>query len=66
MQGVQQALLATHVVVPGQFLNPLAQAIPQLAPSQVALPFDGGVGQAAQRVPHDATLLFGRQVPLQL
>lgn len=54
-----------QVVVPGQFLNPEAQAMPQLVPSQVALPFDGGAGQAEHRLPQEATLVSDEQVPLQ-
>lgn len=65
VQAVQQALFATHVVVPGQFLNPLAQAMAQSVPSQVALPFDGGLAQAEHRAPHEATAVLDRQdVPL--
>ena len=65
MQAVQQALFATQVGVPGQFLNPATQAMPQLVPSQVALPFEGGLGQAEHRVPQVATLVSDEQVPLQ-
>jgi hypothetical protein len=40
--------------------------MPQFEPSHVAWPFEGGAGQAVQRVPHEPVLVFDRQRPLQL
>jgi len=54
---------ALHVL-PGHCRVPGSHAIPQLAPSQVAWPFDGGATHGVQDVPHVATLLlFEHAVP---
>jgi hypothetical protein len=60
------AVVETHRAVPPQFRNPVLHLIAQAEPSQVDMPFASGAGQAAQRVPQEATLLLGRHVPLQL
>ena len=45
--------LGTHLVVPGQFLNPVAQLTPQVAgePVHTAMPFEGGAVQELQPAP---------------
>jgi hypothetical protein len=63
---LQQLDVGTQVVVPAQFLKLVLQPMPQLVPSQVACPFDGGAGQAEQRVPQELGLVFDWQSPLQL
>jgi hypothetical protein len=65
---VQQPVLATQRLVPGQFLNAEPQAIrhvPVVA-SQAAAPFDVGVGQEMQVAPQKAVLVSAWQIPLQL
>jgi hypothetical protein len=64
---IQHPLLRMQALVPGQFLNPLAQVIPHLpaVASQLAEPFDGGAGQNTHPVPHAVVLVFGWQSPPQ-
>lgn len=42
-----------------------SQRTPHVPPTQSATPWDGGSGQALQRAPHDAGLVFDKQLPLQ-
>jgi hypothetical protein len=62
----QQPLLGTQRVVPGQFLKPLLQLMPQVPLLQTAPPFEVGAGQALQAVPQKLLLLSVWQIPLQL
>jgi hypothetical protein len=62
----QQPLLGTQRAVPGQFLKPLLQLMPQVPLLQRATPFEVGAGQALQALPQKVLLLSGWQIPLQL
>ena len=56
---VQQPAVATHMLVPGQFLKPVLQAIPQVPVAAVhtAIPFEAGVAQALQAGPQKLVLV---------
>jgi hypothetical protein len=55
----QQPAAGTQRLVPGQFLNPAMQAMRQvpLVASQLAPPFDAGVGQDVQVAPQKLVLV---------
>lgn len=63
---VQQPAVATHRLVPAQFLNPLLHVMPQVPLVQTALPFEGGVEQLLQPAPQKEVLVSAWQIPLQL
>lgn len=56
---VQHPAVGMHRLVPGQFLNPLLQAMPQVPLVQLAVPFDAGVGQDTQAAPQKLVLVSG-------
>ena len=64
----QQPAVGTQRVVPGQFLNPAMQAMLHLplVASQLAPPFDAGVGHDVQVAPQKLVLVSDWQMPLQL
>jgi hypothetical protein len=57
----QQPAVGTQRLVPGQFLNPVLQAMRHvpLVVSQLAPPFDAGVGQEVQVAPQKLVLVSG-------
>jgi len=63
----QQPLDGMHKVVPGQFLKPLAQVMPQapVVALQVADPFACGVVHWTQLGPHAVVLVLAWQIPAQ-
>lgn len=65
---VQQPLVGTHRLVPGQFLKFALQAIRQVpvVASQAAPPLAVGVGQEMQVGPQKLVLVSDWQIPLQL
>ena len=54
-----------HRLVPGQFLKPELQVMPQVPLVQTAEPFAAGVGQETQVAPHALVLVSGWQMLLQ-
>ena len=54
---VQQPVLGTHRLVPGQFLNPLLHVMPQVPAEQTALPFEAGAVQPLQPAPQNEVLV---------
>jgi hypothetical protein len=62
----QQPAVGMHRFVPGQFLKPVLQVMPQVPLVHTALPFDVGTVQALQPAPQKVVLVSDWHTLLQL